>query len=195
MDLANVHGINVLELFTTWFHGSYAEKFFKKYGADAHMSLVILDNDGQARLSANWNTPLKYAIITLSLGDPKLAEGAVGTIKNVEGKLKFFCRTGLDSVEAETRPYLVRPGDFPYEGAGEHQYTFGGVSGLKKEEDWAEFQACVEQLNHLIGLVVKVAVAKAKRMRDAGPVGANVKYLRNVTVTMDELLPALAAAA
>lgn len=58
-----------------------------------------------------------------------------GTPSNVAGKMRFVLRTGLDSVEAETRYDLVLPGDFPWEGAGETDGYPGGVSGFAKKSD------------------------------------------------------------
>jgi hypothetical protein len=97
---------------------------------------------------------LDVPLIRLVVGDDddRVAELAV----NVEHKLRFVLRTGLDSSEAVTRPDLVEPGDFAFAGAGHYRGYTGGVSGLKQESDWWVFCRLVDRL---IGIRTRLARA------------------------------------
>jgi hypothetical protein len=185
MNIENVFGINVHSQFMEWFDGEYAEQFAQRY-PDKGISLIILDPDMSLASMYGWRDPLVNAIIAAHIGDDDAAHGSGGTQDNVAGKLQFVLRTGYDSEFARIRPHLLREGDFPYQGAGSYEDFFGGVSGLAQEDDWAEFQVCVDKLIVLLSAAGNAAVAEAARLRELPDTPVDVKYLRGINLAPDE---------
>ena len=185
MNLTNVFGINVEEQFLEWFNGEFATEFAERF-PDKGMTLIVLDGDEPITIMENWETPLNFTLITAHLGDEEAAIAADGTEDNVVGKLRFCLRTMMDSAEAERRPDLVREGDFPHEGAGEYKGYYGGVSGLKKEEDWEIFCRCVDKLIELLAAVNSAAIAKADELREQEDCPRGTKYLNGISLAADK---------
>lgn len=104
-----------------------------------------------------------------------------GTMENVEHKLRFVLRTGLNSVEAQTRLDLVRPGDFPHEGAGTYRGYTGGVSGRKAPQDWIIFCHLVDKLIEILQQIGAQANARCDIERKVPDCKVGTKYL-NVTL-------------
>ena len=134
----------VMKRFSTWFRTAGKAEFKNKYGQDAELSLVIL----RQGFVHDWRDPLKEAAVWSTDFDKGDGEG--GFVMNVERKLHFSLRTGLNSVEARYNKHLILPGDFPYQGAGWHRGFTGGVSGLKEESDWWVFCFCVDRHGDLL---------------------------------------------
>ena len=179
MNLHNVFGVNVYDMFMDWFDREFTEMFNQRF-PDKGITLVILDSDDIVELERNWKFPLALGnvMIVVHVGDEEAAKADNGTLQNVEGKLRFVLRTGRNSVEAETQQDLVRPGDFPWEGAGNHKGYIGGVSGLAKEEDTEMLRICIEKLRELLMGVNSAAmvISDNLRKRDVVPVGAKYLY-------------------
>lgn len=182
MDLIDVFGINVKDQFLNWFNGDFAKMFGERFPGKS-MTLIILDPDDLIDLMTSWRNPLSYEIIEAHLGDEGATTDPDGTRDNVVGKLRFVLRTLSDSVVAETEPQLVREGDFPWEGAGSYEGYIGGVSGLRKEDDWKIFCMCVDKLNELVGAVNIAAMARAAELREQDDCPAGTKYLQGIDLT------------
>ena len=114
-----------------------------KYGDAIAFYLAILD----VGVEHDWREALNTVL--LEYGTPKIDGSEGGTRENVERKLRFSLRTGLNSSEAKYHRHRILPGDFPYEGAGCHRGFWGGVSGLQEEQDWWIFRRCVDMLVEL----------------------------------------------
>jgi hypothetical protein len=185
MDLTNVFGVNVRDMFMKWFDGEFTENFAERFPDKEGLTLVILDPQRGLELYDLWENPLSSTLLQAYIGDEEASLEAGGTRENVERKLRFVLRTlGQGSVMAEHElAYMVLPGDFPVEGAGEHMGFYGGVSGLKKQDDWTVFTECVDKLVELLQLVNEAAAARAKELssRDDAPVDA--KYLIGIDVS------------
>ena len=186
LDINNHFGIDVEDLFNEWFNGEYAAEFAERYPGKS-ISLVILNPDSPIQLLLDRDIPLKHAIIDTYLGDERLAEAPDGLRDNVEGKLRYVLTSMGDSVEAEANGFFFRPGMFPWQGAGENANFCGGVSGLAKEEDWAEFCKCSDKLAELLTAVGNVALKKTEELRssDSPPIGA--RYGRGVVVSLEDV--------
>lgn len=187
MDLTDVFGINVFEQHSKWFYGQFAADFKARFSNDKGMTLVLLDPDEKCSAYLNWRNSLKHQILAIYLGDELAAMGTDGTYENVGGKLQYCLREDEDSVKAETHPERVRVGDFPWEGAGVHRGWWGGVSGLKKEEDWEMFKLNVDWIVDLIGRITAVAMKKADKLRKQDDCPPGTRYLIGITVTLEEL--------
>ncbi len=189
MDLTNHFGINVKNFFKNWFHGEFAEYFAARF-PDQTMTLVILDPDRTFEYFINWKKPEKYAMLALYQGPKRHHAKPGGTLENVYGKLRYTLRVIDDSIQSEQAisDDQLRPGDFPWEGAGWHFDYIGGVSGLSKEEDWEIFCLCVDKLMELLSAAGRAARAK----RDERPKDPKDKYLY-VTISKKEFRSALKA--
>lgn len=135
-----------------WFIDEFSSVLRQKYGEGAEVSVVIVDP------KSNWQQPLPSYISCGNADDPRYSD----LVENVEHKLRFVLRTGLNSSEAATRPDLVEPGDFPYEGAGYYRGYCGGASGLNEESDWWVFRRTVDKLIELRALAASPAIAASK---------------------------------
>lgn len=189
LDLTNHFGIDVEKKFIDWFHGKFATEFAERFPDKKGISLVILDPDNIVKVRAEWSDPLANAILVSYLGDQEAHTKADGTLQNVAGKLSFCLRGGYThSRQAEESFLWVRPGDFPWEGAGEYRGFYGGVSGLDKADDWAVYQQCIGKLIEILEAVGKKALERTEQLRksDDAPVGA--RYC-NVTLTDDDVWP------
>ena len=187
MNLTNFFGINVDQQFSEWFHFEFVPLFEKKYGPNKHITLLVLDPDlrGQARM--NWENPRYTLMINEHIGASKYSTVHDGTLANVIGKLQWVLREDSNSVEGETNLDKARPGDFLWEGAGTYRGYTGGVSGLKKEEDWEVFCKCIDKLIELTWPIGATVKAKSDLMRKQLECPEGVKYLRNITVTESEV--------
>ncbi len=187
MELTDVFGLNVKAMFLEWFHGDFATEFAQRFPGKG-MTFVLLDPDDTLAAVISWRRPLEYAMIASHLGDAAVARAPDGTLENVGGKLRFCLRNMEDSVVAETNPRLVRAGDFPWEGAGNHRdLWWGGVSGLLKKEDWELFCQCVDWIDDLVTRITKKAIQKADALRKQEGCPVGTKYLKGITITLDEL--------
>ncbi|HMS91880.1 MAG TPA: hypothetical protein PJ993_00785 [Candidatus Saccharibacteria bacterium] len=191
MDLKKVHGVNVLRMFMDWFEDEFYEEFYQRF-PDKGMTLVVLDSDNLIDLQQNWRHPQGFEMIVAHIGDEAIAIAANGTYENVKGKLRFVLRTGMDSVMAETRQDFVRPGDFPWEGAGEHEGYIGGVSGLAKEEDWEMYCKCVDKLIELLKKVISRAMERSNQLRKLPDCPHGAKYMYAIDVS--DMFPDYSAA-
>lgn len=187
LDLSNHFGIDVKSRFDAWFHGEFADEFKERWPKKG-ITLVLLDMDNLFLLHEHWQDPLTHLLYVDFLGDEESHKKTDGTLENVGGKLQYVLRTGNNSVEAQTDFAGLRPGDFPWQGAGEHRGFLGGVSGLAKEEDWEVFRRCVNKLIELLEAVGEAASKKSERLRNSDNPEPGVKYL-NVTLTEDEVWP------
>ncbi|MDQ5944314.1 MAG: hypothetical protein QG658_381, partial [Patescibacteria group bacterium] len=172
-----------------WFHGEFAEYFAARF-PDQTMTLVILDPDRTFEYFINWKKPEKYAMLALHHGPKRHHAKPGGTLENVYGKLRYTLRVIDDSIQSEQAisDDQLRPGDFPWEGAGWHFDYIGGVSGLSKEEDWEMFCLCVDKLMELLSAAGRAARAK----REEQPNDSKGKYLY-VTISKKEFRSALKA--
>ena len=182
MNLHNVFGVNVHDMFMDWFDGEFAEMFEGRF-PDKGMTLVVLKNDNLVELEQNWRYPQGFELIVAHMGDEAVATTKDGTYDNVKGKLRFVVRTGRNSVAAETQQNLVQPGDFPWEGAGNYMGYIGGVSGLAKEEDWEMFCICVDKLIELLKDVNSVAMTISDNLRKKPGCPSGAKYLNGINAS------------
>ncbi len=187
MDLTNHFGINVEKRFKNWFHGEFADYFEARF-PDQTMTLVILDPDRVVSSSLAWDKPEKHMMLALYQGPKRHHAKPGGTLENVYGKLRFALRTIDDSIQSELaiEDDRLRPGDFPWEGAGWYYACIGGVSGLSKEEDWEMFCLCVDKLMELLSAAGRAARAKREKQHN-DPKG---KYL-HVTISKKKFRAAL----
>ncbi len=157
--------------------------FYERF-AGKSMSLIILDNDYMhgGENCWDWKDPLDSALIVCHVGEQMYKQEADGTRDNVVHKLRFVLRTSLNSVIAESRPDLVRVGDFPWGGAGTYRNWTGGVSGLTKEQDWEMFCLCTEKLIRLLGAVNSKAMAQAKQALRQPLSAVGTKYLLHASL-------------
>jgi len=160
--------------------------FTERFGDDKGMTLVVLNPDDVIGSSLDWSLPLKYKLVIGHVGDEvsvEAAKGPEGTLANVCGKLRFVLRNYSDSVFAETAYAYIRPGDFPWEGAGIHLEFFGGVSGLAKEEDWEMYCLCIDKLVELLSAVNEAAMKLYFELDEAGKLPENGgKYFIGINV-------------
>lgn len=157
-NLESYFGVNVHEEFTRYLVSVEFQKWLDtNYPGDTpSISFALFNND--FRSEWDWRDPFGNLNhlhgMWVIWGDTADAMAPDGTMNNVESKLRFVLREGLDSVEAETNLHLVQPGDFPWQGAGTYRGFTGGVSGRKKREDWLIY---CHLINHLIDLMNQVA--------------------------------------
>jgi hypothetical protein len=138
-----------------WLMDEFKAVLHRKYGEDAEVGVVILD----PAASYSWQNRIAGDYISCgNADDPRYSE----LVENVEHKLRFVLRTGLNSSEATIRPDLVEPGDFPYEGAGFYRGYCGGASGLNEETDWWVFRRTVDKLIELRSAAAAPAIAASK---------------------------------
>lgn len=181
MVIDNVFGIDVGRQFHEWFNGEFAERFAQRHPGEG-ITLVILDPDKVLASMLAWRDPLVNMMIVAHIGDDEAAFGSGGTQQNVAGKLQFVLRNQLDSSEARKQPELVRPGDFPYQGAGFWGSVIGGVSGLSQEDDWATFQICAEKLTELLRAANTAAMDQAEKLGAQDDCPIDTKYLRGIVL-------------
>ena len=131
-----------------------------KYGDDVGFYLAILDSEGPS----DWTKP--FSILMLEFGTPEISYSEGSARENVERKLRFSLRTGLNSSEAKYHRHLVLPGDFPYEGAGRHRGIWGGVSGLQEEQDWWVFRRCTDMFIELYGEEIQERIDLSDRRKN-----------------------------
>jgi hypothetical protein len=193
-DLTDVFGVDVDALFREWIHGEFAAWLQEKFPGK-HITLVLLDTAQRIDACEYWFDSQDYQLFVEHVGTDDAQEKAKqsgGTLQNVHRKLRFVLRTGLDSLDAEEEyAHLVLPGDFPWEGAGDHAAQLGGVSGLDKESDWQAFCKCVDKLNELLSAINRAAMAKANELRQLEDSPVEVKYLEGIELTVDEVFPDL----
>jgi hypothetical protein len=137
-DLHPVYfGVDVEALMREWFYATFVPAVIADYG-DSPFAVVVLSN----RVRHDWTNPFKSGSVLLrfAYGSEEKVNGEEGLYANVERKLRFVLRTGLDSSWSETHPHLLEPGDFPYRGAGTANDFVGGVSGFSQDQDWAVFE-------------------------------------------------------
>jgi hypothetical protein len=175
-------GVDIQAQLAEWWFAEKLPELRQRFGADKDLYFAQLD-PATAELYDTVE-PLEETLYELvsrqgeiepGTDDYELFYGPTGLRANVVGKMRFVLRTKLNSAVAEFRPDLLESGDFPFEGAGAHLGYWGGVSGLKKEDDWTVFCEIVEKVRELRATAALVAVAACKnRKPDAGP---EVKYL------------------
>ena len=182
MNLHNVFGVNVYQMFMDWFDGEFTEMFNQRF-PDKGMTLVILNSDNLVELEQNWRHPQGFELIVAHIGDETVATAKDGTYDNVKGKLRFVLRTGLNSVAAETQQDRVRAGDFPWEGAGHHMGYIGGVSGLAKEEDSEMLRICIDKLREMLKEVNTVAMTISDNLRKKPGCPSGAKYLNGINAS------------
>ncbi len=182
MDLKNVHGVNVHRMFMDWFEGFFTEEFESRF-PNKGMTLVVLNPDNLIELQQNWLNPQDFEMIVAHIGDEDVATATNGTYENVKCKLHFVLRTGMDSVMAETRQDFVRPGDFPWEGAGKYKGYIGGVSGLAKEDDWEMYCMCIDKLIELLTEVISKAIERSNLLRKHPQLHPRSKYMFGIDVS------------
>ncbi len=189
LNLRNHFGINVERKFLDWFRGEFATEFAERFPGKG-ITLVILDPDNLFQACLDWRTPLAHEILLGVLGDPKASNEPGGTYNNVVGKLMYVLRTNTyHSLDAETDYVMLRPGDFPWEGAGMYKEFLGGVSGLAKQDDWAVYCQCIDKLRELLEAVGKKAKETADELRgtEGAPIG--IKYLNGIVLTDEDVWP------
>lgn len=117
------------ELYKWWLNGGAASVLSNIDGEDLTgypLGFVMLQQGAQV----DWRAPLtsvQYVLTYNPTNDADFA-GPAGLFQNVAGKARFALREGCDSLVAETEPWRLHPGDFPYGG-----FLFGdraGASGL-----------------------------------------------------------------
>ena len=182
MELHNVFGVNVYQMFMDWFNGEFTEMFSERF-PEKGMTLVILSSDNLVELEQNWRHPQGFELIVAHIGDEAVATAKDGTYDNVKGKLRFVLRTGLNSVAAETQQDRVRAGDFPWEGAGHHMGYIGGVSGLAKKEDSEMLRICIDKLREMLKEVNTVAMTISDNLRKKPDCPSGSKYLNGINAS------------
>jgi len=170
-SLNDYFGTNVEAEFTDWFRDEFVPEVKAGYGDDTELSFVLLAQG----IDADWRDPMAAVDMIVSSGEGDTFDGEEGLVMNVIGKLRFYLRTGRNSVDALTRPDLVESGDFPWEGAGEYLDYEGGVSGGKQESDWRWYMRCIEKLIELKSAAVKQWI---KRSADKVNREPGEKFLR-----------------
>lgn len=172
---------------TTWWTNYYLPVvFYPKYpGKD--VAVVILDSS----MRHSWTSPLDVPMFYLATGEGNGLDpddrffGRSGLVANIEGKLRFSLRTSLNSAEAERRPDLLLPGDFPWEGAGEHRNYKGGASGVSQEGDWRTFCDVVDAMIALKTTIAKEALKLQRRAKDPG-VDPSWRYMEGSGLILPE---------
>lgn len=183
IDLKDIFGVNVEAQFLTWFYGEYATDVEQRHEGRG-VTLVLLGAPNRLSLIDEWDSPLECAEFVAHIGDVEAARADNGTLQNVEGKLRFFLRTGVRWTEEDPPIHLVEEGDFPWEGAGEYRGFIGGMSGLPGGKlDWDDFTRCVDKLIELIAAVTSAAIERANELRkqEGSPLGT--KYLKGIDVS------------
>lgn len=167
-------GVDIDAELLDWWYEEYLPELRRRHGDDINVATVVLDPMMYDLL--DWERSLAQELYRLVSGDrdSEVFAGEVGLVANIGGKLAFVLRTGLDSLEAEKRPDLVEPGDFPWEGAGTYRGYKGGTSGLAKESDWRVFMDVVDKTIELRAAAAQTPLASWDRLPDAGP---SLKYL------------------
>lgn len=197
LQFHNVYGINVAQMWHDWFNDDEGKKGFTKWymsrygdlGNTTTVTFVPEDRMSEARDPRQWlGSRYDFIQFTRFIGGPETAAREPnGTFYNVLGKMQFSVRTGLDSVFAETHKHLVRPGDFPWEGAVFMESGLWVVSGLEKDEDALVGRRCATKLEALLGEVIGKAMEIAQQMREDGlldhPENQGIKYLNSPQFT------------
>lgn len=179
-------GVDIQAQLSEWWFGQKLPELRRRFGNNINLYFALLDPTSIDMYDPG--SPLEEMLYELASHEGELAPdddaydlfyGPTGLRANVGGKLRFVMRTGRDSDVAETRPDLLEPGDFPFEGAGTYYEYRGGVSGLKKEDDGMVFREIVEKVIELRAAAAQVAVDACKgRAPGDGP---TVKYLGGFT--------------
>ncbi|HSX01598.1 MAG TPA: hypothetical protein VLF67_05135 [Candidatus Saccharimonas sp.] len=142
-------GAPIGDAFLDWFHNQFVPQMKAKYGPDFEFATIIRRHD-------------RSIDVAVANGEGEKFTGPEGLFANIEHKLAFVDRTGLNSSEARNRPDLVEPGDFPFEGAGTYRGYTGGVSGGKEESDWWIFCQVVDRWIELRASSAAPAIAACK---------------------------------
>lgn len=188
-NLEDYFGVNVHEEFTNYLVSPELQKWLDTNYPGAHpsISFALLNND--FRSEWNWRNPLgnvdHVLIQSVIWGDVSAGLAPDGTMENVDAKLHFVVREGLDSVEAETHLYLVQPGDFPFQGAGTYRGFTGGVSGRTKREDWMIFCHLVDYLIDLLNQVAERANETCAALRNLDGCPKGLKYMDVIALKRD----------
>jgi hypothetical protein len=166
-----------------WWRGEGIDELRKRFGPEVNIYFGVLDPAMADIFDCEF--PLEELLHSLDTRQASQAEGVTvdddyffgetGLQANVDGKLAFVLRTGLDSSEAQTRADLVEPGDFPMAGAGTYRGYKGGVSGLAAADDWIVFCWIVDKVIQLRAAAAQAAISACKN-RDPNA-GADIKYL------------------
>ena len=155
-----------LTVFLPMFHKRFDKQARDATGRPAEIAVVILDS-GEPH---DWRSPLdNIAHLLRSSHEASMFDrffGPVGIFANICGKLAFTLREKLDSVFAEKRPDLLRPGDFPHQGAGTYRHYRGGASGLPNgADDWWCFKQVVDELIRLKREATRQALKDSKERK------------------------------
>ena len=174
MPADNRFGIDISDQMYVWFLDVKVPLIRTNYGEDTDLACIILKQGH----GLSWDDPAEKILAAVELGlisgeESDKFTGPEGLLMNVVGKIRFYLRTGRNSVEALTRPDLVEPGDFPFEGAGEYRGYEGGVSGGRQESDWRWFCEIVDRYIELRVAAAKPAIEACKARRPGW------KYLPN----------------
>lgn len=170
------YGGDLTLLMEEWFDAVFLPEFYKKYGEDADIAVVIL------RTGVTIDTFELHADSGALILSNANADRTQELTANVAGKLRFVLRTGRPSSDARHRPDLLEAGDFPFEGAGTYMNRTGGASGLMEESDWWVFKRVVEAYNKFRAGLVMPAV-EACVNRDRSQPETSDKFLLGLSIT------------
>ena len=145
-------GIDVAAELQAWWDGEFSAELDRKFAGQA-VSVVVLtpfaDHD--------WRDPLATAFVTLSHGGER-----PDLVENVEHKMRFALRTGLESFAAHANAHLIEPGDFPHGGATHSYGWVAGASGLVEESDIWVARAVLDRLAGIRAAAATAAIAASR---------------------------------
>jgi hypothetical protein len=130
----------------------------------------------QQGVARNWRAPLTYVqyILTYDLNGDADFFGPAGLFQNVAGKARFALREGVPSLVAETEPWRLHPGDFPYGGFVDDAGASGLPDGKKDHMAVGKIVAKVRELRAAAAAPYVEAVGN--RIKGA-PNEPQVKYM------------------
>lgn len=145
-------GTDVAAAVHDWWSTTFVDVVRAKY-PQSTLAVVVLRPDAVH----DWRQPAAPGTVLLDLRHGEADTDLL--VRNIEHKLHFTLRTGLDSMHARRNPGLIEPGDFPHGGAVSHRGIFGGVSGLVEESDVFVVQQVIDQVLAVRADAARAAVA------------------------------------
>jgi hypothetical protein len=171
-------GVDIQGLLEEWWRNGGAEEVLSNLDGENLSGYPLGFVTLQQGAPHDWRNPLAYVQHVLThdpIGDADFY-GPAGLFQNVAGKGRFALRERHDSLAAETKPWLLHPGDFPY--GGFVLDASAGASGLPGgRKDHRAVLKIMEKLRDLRAEAAAPMVEAVDNRKKGAPGEEQVKYM------------------